>query len=615
MTCPSNGPPYAVQNLGRSLITDNKGDADPANDERVPDTMVTPAVLDNAAGGSAVDFEPDYAIAVDAFGGTVSVTQYDLFAASQGTWDDPETPPGGVGDCTQPFQEMLPYLATRINRGQVPQSSGSGVLSGGTNPNGSQFAFDNTGTAGVTFSAVAAPGSNAPGDPRSQTKGLEAKISLKDLGVALPATDPLNLRVSVLLLGGGGLVSNQTLPPVNASPTVSTTHLGMRPDFNAVSGDQFVPLSLSPSAFDPAIDGRQIVADFGLPPVASQTTTTSFGDTTLTPVPDCDQALQKGSELDGIWVQPGIAPDTLAAAVEIAVTGNLEDNGNNLVIFFDTVENAGESLLAGNPGRLSGNNGDTLPCAAEYAVLVNLFGGNVYVDFFDLVNNQATFIGEDPLSGGDGVLQNGGNAINDWRLILNNTNLLGVNSTAAQDPQAANAATATTGLELSIPLATVGGTAEGSVSVFAMITGNGGDRYLSNQFLPPLASGGQANFGTGNPGGSRTNLANLGYTCLSVPLAGDCNDPRYDADSDGDTDQDDFAAFQRCRTSNGPADPQNPLYDRQLCECFDFGGFGADGAIDGQDFSLFLRCARGSVLDGINGSGPGIAADPDCDNP
>ncbi len=71
---------------------------------------------------------------------------------------------------------------------------------------------------------------------------------------------------------------------------------------------------------------------------------------------------------------------------------------------------------------------------------------------------------------------------------------------------------------------------------------------------------------------------------------------RFDADNDGDVDQADFAAFQACYTGLDGAP-----FDCLACRCMNTGG---DTDIDGDDLAAFEQCA----------SGPGLAADPACDD-
>lgn len=73
-----------------------------------------------------------------------------------------------------------------------------------------------------------------------------------------------------------------------------------------------------------------------------------------------------------------------------------------------------------------------------------------------------------------------------------------------------------------------------------------------------------------------------------------CPKPFSDGDTDGDVDMDDFALFQACINANVPS------VILPGCDCWDAD---ANGTIDEADFE------RGFT---ICGSGPGIAADPDC---
>jgi hypothetical protein len=84
-------------------------------------------------------------------------------------------------------------------------------------------------------------------------------------------------------------------------------------------------------------------------------------------------------------------------------------------------------------------------------------------------------------------------------------------------------------------------------------------------------------------------------TAQDAPLP--CPNPelRFDADNDGDVDQADFAAFQVCYTGSAGA------FDCQACQCMNANG---NQFIDGDDLSAFEACA----------SGPGIPADPACDD-
>jgi hypothetical protein len=354
-----------------------------------------------------------------------------------------------------------------------------------------------------------------------------------------------------------------------------------------------------PAAFTPTLDGRDIVSEFGTASVvASQDTVTSFGDRVRA---ECQPVLAAGSELDQMFVQDG--------SIDVAITGNLEGsspaggNQNQLVLFLDTIPDAGEATLDNNAGRIYDMIGDTLPMNADFALIAHIWDGTAYVHLINLITNEELYIGSNPLGSGEGELDNGG-PVPGWQFALNNSNVQGVNDIAAQDPindpfdqQISNAQTATTGFEISIPPDAVGSPAEGEqICLFAIIT-NSYAGYLSNQILPAGLGGDRPNFG-----GDATDLALAGYSCLTTyigPPPGLCNDPRFDTEPDGDVDQDDFAELQKCFTGPGGGVPAG-------CGCFDWNpGTGeGDGDIDTEDWGLFEICA----------SGPGISANAACDD-
>ncbi len=612
-SCPDNGPPGAVQGMGQALATNQSTGAT----ERSGDTTTT--TLDTG-------FEPETAVAVDTAGGDVHVTQYSMFAASQGTWDDP-----GTGTCAAPPDpstapiEALEYFTTRIYRGSVGLNSGSGTLTGGTNPNDSLYAYNNTGVAGVNGT-----GDAALGDPRTQITGLEARISLLDLGFTpgqLPLAGPLNVKAMVVLVAPDGQVSNQTLPgiagfvPNPLCDAGNPLSLCRRPNFNNVSGSQFVSASLAvEGAFSAVINGHNIVSEFNPlngPALASQDTKTSFGNVQLVTATDCDQQLANGSELDQIFAREQTTPDTNAPGLVIGITGNLETNDNsgsrnNLIVFIDS-KAGGETLMDNNnnQGRMTGMAGNTLPMAADYAILINNSNSTMFIDLINLSANISTFIGSDPVTGGDGFLTNGASDVTDWRGIVSNGNLLGVKGAdggVPRDPQPepANALTAVTGFEILIPRSAIGSPADGqTVCLFAMICNSNGS-HISNQFLPALAAGGLPNYGA-----TKTDFAAAGYQCLQVTLGAGCNDPRFDVDGDLDVDLYDFGAFQRCYTGGVGQSPPSPLYPTvdpltgYPCECFDWGGLARNNRIDGEDFGAFQMC----------GSGSNVPAGASCDDP
>jgi hypothetical protein len=597
--CTFNGPPSAVQGLGQALVTDDGGSpADPADDVTSRDPVNTDKTIIDTG------FAPDFALAIDHNGTDLFMTQYNLFGSSQGTWDDPST---GPDDCSAaanpPSNEALDYFATRVFRGQSFVNSASSGPLAGTNPNSSEVAFDNTGY----DLGVNGIGAAMVGDPTTQTKGLEAKIAWADLGLTAPITSDQQIKIQVIVTSSDGFVSNQSLPPVGFGLTNTT--LGSRPSYAAIAGDQFATHDVVyDMSFAPTLDGQNITTEGFGTAVAVQDTATDFGDEGLDPVVDCDTDVQAGSEINELFVQ-----DTGAAGgLEIGLTGNLEQNGNNLVIFIDSVAAAGENTLDGNDGRITGmatsilpNKPDANPMNADYAVVFNLFSGTAFVDLVNLNSDISTYIGSDEVDSGDGFLDNSG-VVPGWRAIINNTNFDGVSGDSADDPQTSAAETAETGVELLVPFTEIGSPADQQeICVWAVI-GNQDMGFLSNQILPALSGSG----GIGNYGGPVDDFATLGYECMSIVVGepSTCNDPVFDGDGDGDVDSDDWGLFQSCITdyagsSGGSLAPE--------CECFDWDG---NLQIDPTDAVIFERCANGSTVPPVGASGPAIPADVSCDD-
>lgn len=220
--------------------------------------------------------------------------------------------------------------------------------------------------------------------------------------------------------------------------------------------------------------GADIPARFGMGSLlATQTVPTGFGD--------------NKSELDQLFVKSD------GTDLNIGITGNIEDNGNGVVILLDT-QSGGSSIFnyTGMDGsnRINALNGDTLNSdfTPHYAVDVNHYGGTLYVDLYDLVNNTKTYLGNCTDGGGAGALTGGGS------VAFDNSNTAGVSDTAATDGTGYPlAASATTGVELSIPLEQVGATSDDARVLAVLVGGPGG---VSNQSLPGLPDT-TANLGTG----------------------------------------------------------------------------------------------------------------------
>jgi hypothetical protein len=234
----------------------------------------------------------------------------------------------------------------------------------------------------------------------------------------------------------------------------------------------------------PTIDGRNIPAEFGTP-LASQTNHTGFGDR-VSP----DQ--HWGSELNQLFVcsQGGV--------LYIGVTGNLEGNGNAFHFYIDTGRNPDHTftLTTGCINcSVQGMSGVVFDHKPDWALGINRYddgqgNDNIYADLHDLVGNVSTYLGAAPTNTGNGSLSGGSNPHN-VRAALDNSNLAGVTS----DPNnIGNPATATTGMEVAIPLSALNYSG-GRIRILVVLTGGAdlGDpcrgTYMSNQTLPALNIG------------------------------------------------------------------------------------------------------------------------------
>lgn len=173
-------------------------------------------------------FEPETMFFVNAFGSTIYVDQLSL---------------SGSG-------------SVKTYRGRGTVNSGVGTLTGGTNPNGVEFALNNTNVSGVSStSAVGAA---------DATTGAELWVSYADLDVVLE--DCGEIRVAAFITGGNGVVSSQWLPGVGGV----SVDLGVSPSLLLVPGEQFAEvLSVAPgcgSACAGDVNGDLVVdlADFNV---------------------------------------------------------------------------------------------------------------------------------------------------------------------------------------------------------------------------------------------------------------------------------------------------------------------------------------------------------------
>ena len=253
--------------------------------------------------------------------------------------------------------------------------------------------------------------------------------------------------------------------------------------------------------------------------LATQTTPTGFGDN----ISELNQAL---------------ANYTPNGNLELALTGNLEDIGNGLILFIDSRAGGGIGSSAANGfnqfGSISGERTqhwgtDTNPGAGvtpspgggsivpagfnpDYALEIHNTGGAAYfINVIDLALPNTPAANRDiPL--GSAALNSGAATTHTYTRFdangapvdsgdvtssFNNTNTAGVT-----DSSAANAATATKGLELLFESQFLAKSPGHALRMLAFITSSDG-QFLSNQFLPGLGAGalnpGEANNPPGTP--------------------------------------------------------------------------------------------------------------------
>jgi len=235
-------------------------------------------------------------------------------------------------------------------------------------------------------------------------------------------------------------------------------------------------------------------------PLAVQTINTGFGNS-----PGGGDATA-GSELDAGY-------GTISSGnLYLFLSGDFENNGNHLNIFIGSSGVPGQNTLNIGSSTEAAMNGSVFSpgFSPNYMIDVNDFSGTAYTDGFSLPNGgtaSQAFLGGVP-SQASGVYSNWN--LGPFSLALNNTHTSTMGAANAALSGATSGANTTTGIELTIPLATIG-SPSGAVMVMADING-GGDGYLSNQFLPGLAVG-TANVGGGGPytGGSSSQF-NFGST-------------------------------------------------------------------------------------------------------
>lgn len=247
-------------------------------------------------------------------------------------------------------------------------------------------------------------------------------------------------------------------------------------------------------------------------PLAVQTINTGFGDNQA----DTGGGSSGGSELDAIY---GVVTN---GYLYLFISGNLEANGNNIEVFIADGQPGGQHVLQ--------IGGSPIEAAMNGSIFATGFNPNLLFAFTNSLTTLAvdrivlsgssgtqSRLGNVALSGGIGNNANlGGSGIG---VGFNNANTAGVNGNSGTAASQSNAVAVKTGLELSIPLSALGNPTN-PIQVLVSINGSG-FVYLSNQFLPGLATG-TGNLGAGGnygPGGGVFNFGSTPGEFVTVPGA------------------------------------------------------------------------------------------------
>lgn len=483
-----DGPPNTLQNMGRETIIDDNGTPEDPSDD----------TWSYGANGTIFPCEADYVFSIDTFGGTMYVSKYEMLdpaGPGDGTWDPT---PDNAGD-----PNAVNY-ATRQYLGSTLTNDGDDVFDDFLGIGYDEGGFDNTNVLGVTDT----DGSSAA----TATTGMEFAIPFSDIGLVGTET----ISIFVLLANGGegdpdyAAVTNQVLPPTtDAGHCDPPVNLGRRTDLTPLMDCHSVSLSTLP-AYTGTPEGAISASEYGGTARSTQTCPTGMGDQQFDP----DGVTRTGgSELDEMYLTSD------GTNLFIGLTGNLEENGNKLLIFLDSVA-GGEHILGWDNVGPDGLEGDALPpldsdtstdALFDYVLAINCVNTDeVYTDVWDLAADASKFIGRSTKESGNGDIDTLGSGTNQWgmQVALNNLNSDGVIGCGFFDPACwfdsdddveALAATAANGLEIAVPLAEIGlHPCEGphTIHVWALITGGGG--WRSNQSLP--SERGEGNDSVANAG-------------------------------------------------------------------------------------------------------------------
>lgn len=486
-----DGPPYSIQKASREVVI-------VGNDVGT----TTDDTWEYGSNGTMLPCEADFAITVDVYGGTMSVSEYTLF--------DPGLGAVGTTDPTpdNPNDPLLNLYAVRNFIGQTAINDGNDVieslqLGNDYGPGG----FDDTNTTGVTSTDAT--------DANVATTGMELAIPLTNF----QGVDDLNIMVAIVDGSdtAGGLFVPQVFPSIT-DPDACTSSFVIRQDLSSQLTCLPVDIATLPT-FTGSADGHILASEYGAVVTDVQECPTTYGDQQFD---ENATTFSGGSEADVLYATND------DKFLYIGITGNLEANGNQMILLVDTDPdgadlgtNGRELDMLGNfqgisaPGAggaiggLANNGGDALPedinsnaVNFNFAFQMNGSGGNYYLDMYNFETLSFSYVGRTtPNANNGGVLVEGTNP-EGILLAYDNHNEAGVagncfdavsclfettngSGTVAQVSSLAHSATF--GNEMAIPWSAINVDSNNlpdRIHIWTVITGNGD--YSSNQSLPPM---------------------------------------------------------------------------------------------------------------------------------
>lgn len=331
------------------------------------------------------------------------------------------------------------------------------------------------------------------------------------------ATQNATLNLSNFTVGGGS-TSPTSLETGGTLAAITNANKAAYPISLPAHSWFIASVALTPPPPPPGppadVDGVNLQVDTGAKAVlATQNNTSSMGDN----VGELNQLLVKRE----------------GTHLRVSLSGNLPGDGTALALFVDKdpgVTGSGQNVLATStlgapPAGLAGLTG--LRFDAEFSpdtmFFMNSVGGTFWVDQVFLhsgSNATKTYRGTSAVNSGEGTLAGGTNP-NGIGVAFNNTNTAGITASSA-----ANAATATKGIEFWLPLVDLGlpEDYEGEIGFAAFIELS--NDTVTNQWLPGLG-GGRPNAGvapnmTTIPGDQFVVLAAAPPAGLPGDANGDC---------------------------------------------------------------------------------------------